>query len=72
MFGPIPYGSWRTRRGTRVRVGGCCLPILIGLLAALGGVGLAAGRVVRRGPGGAAIRGFSTVSPRAVLRRMDL
>jgi hypothetical protein len=49
MFGPIPYGSWRTRRGTRVRVGGCCLPIPLALGAALGAAGLATGRVVRRG-----------------------
>jgi hypothetical protein len=34
FFGPMPYYSGRTRRGTRVQVGGCCLPIPLGLLAA--------------------------------------
>jgi hypothetical protein len=36
MWGPIPYYSTRTRRGSEVSVGGCgcCLPIP--LLAALG------------------------------------
>jgi hypothetical protein len=35
FFGPFPYYSGRTRRGTQVRVTGCCLPIPLGLLAAL-------------------------------------
>jgi len=34
FFGPMPYYSGRTRRGTRVQFGGCCLPIPLGLLAA--------------------------------------
>ena len=41
FFGPMPYYSGRTRRGTRVQVGGCCLPIPLGMLAAaLGALGL--------------------------------
>jgi hypothetical protein len=38
FFGPIPYYSGRTRRGTRVSVGGCCLPIPLGVftVSALG------------------------------------
>ena len=36
FYGPFPYYSTRTRRGTRVSVGGCCLPIPLGLLAAMG------------------------------------
>jgi hypothetical protein len=41
FFGPMPYYSGRTRRGTRVQVSGCCLPIPLGLLAAaLGALGL--------------------------------
>ena len=33
LFGPVPYYSTRTRRGTRVSVGGCCLPLALGILA---------------------------------------
>lgn len=33
--GPFPYYSGRTRRGSRVRVTGCCLPIPLGMLSAL-------------------------------------
>jgi hypothetical protein len=38
FFGPFPSYSTRTRRGTRVQVGGCCLPIPLTLVtgAALG------------------------------------
>jgi hypothetical protein len=32
LFGPIPHYSTTTRRGTRVSVGGCCLPLPIGCL----------------------------------------
>ena len=32
FVGPFPYYSGRTRRGTRVSVGGCCLPIPLGML----------------------------------------
>ena len=40
FFGPIPYYSGRPRRGTRVQVSGCCLPIPLALALA----GLAAVR----------------------------
>ena len=33
FIGPFPYYSGRTRRGTRVSVGGCCLPIPLGALS---------------------------------------
>lgn len=33
---PFPHYSTRTRRGTRVSVGGCCLPVPLGMLSALG------------------------------------
>jgi hypothetical protein len=38
FFGPFPTYSTRTRRGSRVTVTGCCLPIplALGLAAALG------------------------------------
>lgn len=32
---PFPHYSTRTRRGTQVTVGGCCLPIPLGCLTAL-------------------------------------
>ena len=35
FFGPFPYHSRRTRGGSRVTVSGCCLPIPLGLVAAL-------------------------------------
>jgi hypothetical protein len=35
FFGPMPYYSGRTRRGSRVTVSGCCLPIPLGLFGAL-------------------------------------
>ena len=43
LFGPIPTYSRTTRRGNRVSVGGCCLPLPIGCLTvtlatAVGGV----------------------------------
>ena len=34
FYGPFPYYSGRTRRGSRVTVSGCCLPIPLGMLAA--------------------------------------
>jgi len=34
FFGPMPYYSGRTRRGSRVHVSGCCLPIPLGVLVA--------------------------------------
>jgi hypothetical protein len=41
-FGPFPTYSTRTRRGSRVTVSGCCLPIPLALVvsAALGARGL--------------------------------
>jgi hypothetical protein len=44
MTGPFPSYSTRTRGGSRVSVGGCCLPIPLAL--ALGTAGL--GRVLTR------------------------
>jgi hypothetical protein len=32
MWGPFPSYSTRTRRGSRVRVTGCCLPIPLALV----------------------------------------
>jgi hypothetical protein len=45
FFGPMPYYSRRTRGGSRVTVGGCCLPIPLALMATLG---LGARLLVRR------------------------
>jgi len=36
FFGPLPYYSGRTRRGSRVTVSGCCLPIPLALTGVLG------------------------------------
>jgi hypothetical protein len=44
MWGPFPSYSRRTRRGTRVTVTGCCLPIPLGLLL----VAVAAARAALR------------------------
>ena len=38
--GPLPYYAGTTRRGTRVRVGGCCLPIPLTVLATTTAVAL--------------------------------
>ena len=38
FFGPFPYYSGQTRRGSRVTVSGCCLPIPLGIVM-LGAVG---------------------------------
>lgn len=35
FFGPLPYYSTTTRRGTSVSVGGCCLPIPLMFLTAV-------------------------------------
>jgi hypothetical protein len=43
LFGPFPYYTRRTRRGS-VTVGGCCLPLALGMLA----VPAAAGRLLWR------------------------
>jgi len=45
FFGPVPYYSRQTRGGSRVSVGGCCLPIPLAL--ALAG-GAAARGLLRR------------------------
>ena len=48
-FGPFPTYSGRTRRGTRVSVGGCCLPIPLALTALLAaGLRLGAASARRR------------------------
>lgn len=39
---PIPHRTWTTQRGTRVTVGGCCLPLPIGCLTLLGAAAAAA------------------------------
>jgi hypothetical protein len=36
MWGPFPSYSTRTRRGSRVQVTGCCLPIPLALVLSLG------------------------------------
>jgi hypothetical protein len=36
FFGPFPTYSTRTRRGTRVWVSGCCLPIPLAVVSAAG------------------------------------
>ena len=45
FYGPFPYHSRRTRGGSRVTVSGCCLPIPLGLFAA---VAMGARLLVRR------------------------
>jgi hypothetical protein len=45
FFGPFPTYSTRTRRGTHVSVGGCCLPLALALAAAP----VAALRILLRG-----------------------
>ena len=50
VFGPFPHYSTTTRRGTRVSVGGCCLPLPIGCLTLVATAGAAAVAVARRGP----------------------
>jgi hypothetical protein len=46
FVGPFPYYSTRTRGGSRVSVGGCCLPIPLGFL--VGSFGLLAQLLRRR------------------------
>ncbi|MGI8681112.1 MAG: hypothetical protein ACR2JO_03045 [Mycobacteriales bacterium] len=49
LFGPFPYYSTTTRRGARVSVGGCCLPIPLFFLATMLTASLLVGRrLVRR------------------------
>ena len=45
MAGPFPSYSTRTRRGSRVQVGGCCLPIPLAFTL---GAGALAARALRR------------------------
>ena len=45
FFGPFPSYTTRTRRGSRVTVGGCCLPIPLALTLALA---LGTRRLIRR------------------------
>ena len=45
FFGPVPYYSRQTRGGSRVSVGGCCLPIPLAL--AVGGAAAARGLLRR-------------------------
>ena len=45
FFGPFPTYSGQTRRGSRVTVSGCCLPIPLGI-AMLGAMGARA--LIRR------------------------
>jgi hypothetical protein len=45
FFGPFPTYSTRTRRGSRVTVSGCCLPIPLALSV---GTALAARGLLRR------------------------
>lgn len=45
FFGPMPYYSKQTRGGSRVSVGGCCLPLALGMVAT---PGVAASVAVRR------------------------
>lgn len=47
-MGPVPARTW-TRGGTRVTVGGCCLPLPIGCLTTLAAVAYVAVSVARRG-----------------------
>lgn len=49
LFGPFPTYSTTTRRGTRVSVGGCCLPLPIGCLTVtLATAGAAVSAAARR------------------------
>jgi len=47
LWGPIPYYSTRTRRGSKVSVGGCCLPIPLLVVLSTGGALRALWRRVR-------------------------
>jgi len=54
FFGPVPYYSGTTRRGTRVSAGGCCLPLPVMLVSS---AAVAAVRLGRRSGVGRALRG---------------
>jgi hypothetical protein len=45
FFGPFPYYSGRTRRGSRVTVTGCCLPVPLALVV---GAAVGARTLLRR------------------------
>ena len=45
---PFPHYTTRTRRGTQVTVGGCCLPLPIGCLAMCVGAGVMLAAHARR------------------------
>ena len=47
MWGPFPSYRTRTRRGSRVQVSGCCLPIPLALVLATG-LGAHAASIARR------------------------
>lgn len=48
FLGPIPQYSTTTRNGTRVSVGGCCLPLPIGCLTVALAAAAAAGSALGR------------------------
>lgn len=48
FFGPLPYYSKQTRGGSRVSVGGCCLPLALGMAAVPGAAASVAVRRHRR------------------------
>jgi hypothetical protein len=48
LFGPVPHYSTTTRKGTRVSVGGCCLPLPIGCLTVVASAAMAAASVAAR------------------------
>lgn len=48
FFGPFPRYATTTRSGTRVSVGGCCLPLPIGCLAVVLSAAAVGGSAVRR------------------------
>jgi hypothetical protein len=51
FFGPVPHYTATTRRGTRVSVGGCCLPLpLMAAAATAAAAAVATRQHVRYGP----------------------
>lgn len=45
---PFPHRNFRTRGGTQVSVGGCCLPLPLGCLTTVATVGVVAARAIAR------------------------
>lgn len=39
-FLPFPHRTWRTRGGSQVTVGGCCLPLPLGCLTTVAAAGV--------------------------------